>query len=117
MPGAISTRRQRHSGKASQEVDLEILRGDLLLARPDPQPGAAAAAYERAVGVAEARGTRMTRLQALTRLAGLRRGTAGETATRAALRDMFESSTEGFGSAPLLAASALLDGAPDQSRG
>ena len=60
------------------EVDLEILRGDLLLARPDPEPGAAAAAFERAVALAEERGTRMSHLQALTRLAVLRRGTADE---------------------------------------
>ena len=75
------------------EVDLAILRGDLLLAGPDPEPGAAAAAFERAVALAEERGTRMSHLQALTRLAVLRRGTADEPTAYATLREALDGFT------------------------
>ncbi|MET0999292.1 MAG: DUF4062 domain-containing protein [Marmoricola sp.] len=93
------------------EVDLEILRGDLLLAQPDPQPSAAAAAYERAVALAEARGTRMSHLEALTRLAALRRGTADEATAYAALREALDGFAEGHESALLRDASEVLDAA------
>ena len=91
------------------EVDLEILRGDLLLARPDPEPGAAAAAFERAVALADERGTRMSHLQALTRLAVLRRGSIDEATAYAALRRAVDGFTEGHGSPLLLEATQVLD--------
>jgi hypothetical protein len=91
------------------EVDLEILRGELLLARPDPDAGAAAAAFERAVVLAEERGTRMSHLQALTRLAVLRRGSADEATAYADLRRALDGFTEGHGSPLLLEATRVLD--------
>ena len=90
------------------EVDLVILRGEVLLARPDPEPGAAVAAFERAVALAEERGTRMSLLQALTRLAVLHRGTAEEPAAYARLRGALDGFTEGRESALLREAAEVL---------
>ena len=91
------------------EVDLAILRAELLLARPDPEPGAAAAAFERAVALADERGTRMSHLQALTRLAVLHRGTADESTAYARLREALDGFTEGRESPLLREASEVLE--------
>lgn len=97
------------------EVDLAILRGDLLLARLDPDRDAAATAFERAVTLAEERGTRMSHLEALTRLAVLRRGTPEELTTHARLREALQAFTEGHDLPALLEASRLLDPGPTES--
>jgi hypothetical protein len=95
------------------EVDLEILRGDLLLARLPPERDAAAAAFERAVALADERGTRMSHLQALMRLAVLRRGTDDERAAYANLREALNGFTEGLESPLLLEASRVLASGQD----
>jgi len=94
-----------------EEADIEILRGDLLLAGTDPQPEAAAAAYGRAAEVARELGTHLSHLQALTRLAELRRGTVEEAEVLVELRERFEAFTEGFDSSPLEEARRVLDAA------
>jgi len=92
-----------------EEAHLEILRGDLLLAGPDPDPKAAEDAYVLAAGLAESRGARTTRLQALTRLATLRQGTREESAALTELRTALDGFTEGFESGPLVGARRALD--------
>jgi predicted ATPase len=96
------------------EVDLAILRGELMLARPDGDPNAAAHAFERAATLAEQRGTRMSHLDALTRLAVLRRGTPDELGTCAALREALNAFTEGHQSSALLEAAEVLSAGPRQ---
>jgi hypothetical protein len=73
---------------------------------------AATQAFEGAVALAEQRGTRMSHLEALTRLAVLRRGTPEERTTYAALRETLGTFTEGHQSPMLLEASRVLDAAP-----
>jgi hypothetical protein len=92
-----------------QEPDLEILRGDLLLASPSPDVPAAEAAFERAAALAEARGARIGHLVAATRLAKVRRGTPRGDGAHVALRAVYETFTEGFDIPQLVAARALLD--------
>jgi hypothetical protein len=54
----------------------------------------------------------MPQLQALTRLAELRRGTPGEEAARLALLEVYDGFTEGFDTPQLAAARAALAGPP-----
>jgi len=90
-------------------ADIAIAHGDLLLALPSPEIAAAAVHFEQAVGIATARGARMVEIQALTRLATLRREPPGEEGTRSRLQDLYDTFTEGFDSPQLTAARALLD--------
>ena len=93
-----------------EEPDLDILRGDLLLASPSPDVPAAEARFECAAVLAEARGARISHLVAATRLADLRRGTARGDEAHAALRTVYNTFTEGFDIPQLMAARALLNG-------
>jgi hypothetical protein len=89
--------------------DLPIVKGDLLLALDPPDTAGAALLFERAAGLAAERGARMLELQALTRLANLRRGTPRETEARECLRRVLDTFTEGFTTPPLVAARAALE--------
>jgi tetratricopeptide (TPR) repeat protein len=90
------------------EPDLEIVRGDLLLAAHSPDVAGAEARFERAAALGEARGARISCLVAATRLADLRRGTPRDGEAYAALRSVYETFTEGFDIPQLVAARALL---------
>jgi predicted ATPase len=92
-----------------QESDVEILRGDLLLASPVPDRSAAEVRFERAAALAERRGARISHLVAATRLAELRGGTPRDDEARVALRAVYETFTEGFDIPQLRAARALLE--------
>jgi predicted ATPase len=92
------------------EVELAILRGDLVLARPTPDAATAANILEQAATLAEERGIRIGHLVALTRLATLRRGTPGEPDIRVRLRALYGTFTEGFAAPQLVAARAVLEG-------
>jgi predicted ATPase len=89
--------------------DVGIVEGDLLLLPPEPDPEAAAAAFERAASHASARGARMPELQARTRLAELRRGTSGAPAATEELRRVYETFEEGLDTPQVQAARAVLD--------
>jgi hypothetical protein len=60
-----------------------------------PDRRAAAAKYEQAVSIAGRRGARAGQLQALTRLARLRRGTSAEADALGVLRVLYDGLTEG----------------------
>jgi predicted ATPase len=92
-----------------QEADIAMLRGDLELARPTADQDAAAALYELAAELAVLRGTRISQVQALTRLVALRRGTPQGAPARAALTEVLAGFTEGLTSAPVQAARRVLD--------
>jgi predicted ATPase len=84
------------------EAELEVRRGDLRLARADRQ--AASASFERAASLAESLGARMTRVQALTRLATLHATPEAVDRLREALGEI----TEGLDSPAFAEASRLL---------
>ena len=92
------------------EADLEILRGDVLLARPQADAVAATAAFRRAADLAEERGARASHLQALTRLAALHKGTADASSAYGDLRVVLEGFTEGFDQPLLREAAEVLEG-------
>jgi hypothetical protein len=89
--------------------DVGIAHGDLLLGLSPPDVPAADAVFDRAVKLAGGRGARMAQLQALTRLAALRRGTPDESDAVRALREAYDCFTEGFDTPHLVAARATLD--------
>jgi predicted ATPase len=92
-----------------QEPELDIIRGDILLARPAPDGAAAEACFEHAAQVAADRGTRMSQLVAATRLATLRLGSARADDALASLCEVERTFTEGADLPQLAAARALLD--------
>jgi hypothetical protein len=83
--------------------------GDLLLALPTPDRGAAEARFEQAAALSRSRGAHMVELEALTRLATLRRGGPDEADTTRRLRELYDTFTESFATPQLAAARAVLD--------
>jgi hypothetical protein len=64
--------------------------------------------YEHAATLAASQGARMVELQALTRLAELRRSTGAEAASVRRLQGVYDAFTEGFDTPPLARAAAML---------
>lgn len=89
-------------------ADMAITRGDVLLAAPAPERAASEQAYERAAELAGTRGLRMVELEAATKLASLRLGTAREADSISRVRDLLKTFDEGFTTPQLRAASALV---------
>jgi hypothetical protein len=87
---------------------IAIAHGDLLLAVPSPEFPAVEASFERASDIASSWGARMTELEALTRLADVRRGTPEGPATLRRLRRLYDTFTEGFATPQLAAARAVI---------
>jgi tetratricopeptide (TPR) repeat protein len=89
--------------------ELHRIRGELLLARSAGAAGEAEACFRRALELAHARGARSLELRAATSLARLagREGHAG--AAWELLADRYRAFTEGFDTADLRAARALLE--------
>jgi hypothetical protein len=94
--------------------DVGLAHGDLLLAQTPPEVAGAEAVFERSAGLAGERGARMAQLQALTRLAVLRRGAPGEPEALHELQEVYDAFTEGFGTRHLVEARAALDASGDQ---
>jgi predicted ATPase len=89
-------------------AELAVAHGDLLLSGAGGDVDAAAALFERAAALSADRRARMLQLQALTRLARLRRGGPTGDDARRRLHDLYETFTEGHHCAPLRAAAAVL---------
>lgn len=87
-------------------ADVAIAHGDLLLAAPAGD----VSAFERAAVLSADRNARMVELQALTRLATVRRGSPAGAETLRRLRELYETFTEGLNTPQLRAAAALLTG-------
>jgi predicted ATPase/class 3 adenylate cyclase len=92
--------------KNPEHCDALIVRGDLLMAMPEPSVAEASDLYERTVRLAEQGQLRMTQLRATTRLARVR---AGDERARDALAAVYGSFTEGFDVPDLIAARTVLD--------
>jgi len=89
--------------------DVGIVHGDLLLVVAAADVSAAEGVFERVEQLARSRGAKMALLKVLTRLVSLRRGTPGEAESVRALRDVYDSFTEGFDTPQLVAARAALE--------
>jgi hypothetical protein len=90
-------------------ADIAMAHGDLLLALPTPDLAAAEARLEQAAAIAGSRKARMVELEALTRLAAVRRGGPHQQDTVRRLRQLYDTFTEGFDSPQLAAARAVVD--------
>ena len=88
---------------------MAIAHGDVLLADPAGDVAGAEALFERAAALARARAARMVELEALTRLAAVRRGRPEGERTLRRLRRLYEAFTEGFGTQQLAAARVCLE--------
>jgi hypothetical protein len=91
-------------------AELKIVKGDLLVARPEPSHDEAEDLYRAAANGASLGSLSMIQLQALNRLVGLRRQ-HGETPDGSEeLGELYRTFTEGFDELELKLARALLAG-------
>jgi predicted ATPase len=90
-------------------IDLPRLRGELLLIRNPPDRDGAEVSFRRSIELARIRECRLRELQATIGLARLLRDTNRRGEARAMLADIYNWFTEGFDTADLKDAKALLD--------
>jgi predicted ATPase len=98
--------RVRSTGERLFESDLNRLRGDLLLA--SAQPDQAEECFHQAIALARDQGARMWELRAATSLARLRRDQGRRAEAHDLLAPVYGWFTEGFETADLEDARALL---------
>jgi predicted ATPase len=100
--------RVERTGARWIEADLHRLRGELLLAQPEPDRGGAEASFRRALAVARPQGAKLWEIRAATKLAKLH----GEQGRRADAQEFLAPVhgwfTEGFETPDLRAAGMLL---------
>jgi predicted ATPase len=96
------------AGEGLLYPELALLKGDLLLAGPDP--AGAERWFRGAYEVAGRQGARMSQLRAATRLARLWRATGAEPDGAQLVRRVYQGFTEGFETADLREARGLLTG-------
>ena len=101
--------RVERNGGRWLEAELHRLRGELLLALPEPDPAAAEACFRRAVAVAREQGARMWELRAATSLARLWRDQGEAAEARDLLAPVYGWFTEGFDTPDLVTARRLLE--------
>jgi len=92
-----------------REAEIHRLRGELLLLLPGPRQGDAEACFERALAVADEQSARMWGLRAATSLARLWRDQGRRGEARDLLAPLYSWFTEGFDTADLKDAKALLE--------
>jgi predicted ATPase len=92
-----------------QEAEMLRIKGELHLALPQPEPREAEAAFHHAVEVARRQEARSYELRATTSLARLLRDTGRSEEAREMLAEIYGWFTEGFDTADLKEAKALLD--------
>ncbi len=85
------------------------LRGELLLALSEADASDAVACFQQAIATARGRGARMLELRAATSLARLRRDQGGHAEARDLLAPVYAWFAEGFATADLKDAGALLE--------
>ena len=97
------------SGETSWSAEIHRLRGELTGRLPHPDPAKAEDSFRTALAIAREQGTRGYELRAATSLARLwgKQGRQGEA--RELLAPVYGSFTEGFDTADLKEAKALLD--------
>jgi hypothetical protein len=92
-----------------------LLKGDLLHALPGERAAEAESWFERALEVAHGLDARMPELQAAVRLHGIRRDQGRAREGDRVLRAIYDTFTEGFGTADLTEAAALIGNARGSS--
>jgi predicted ATPase len=97
------------SGERFREAEVHRVEGELLLALPTPEPARAEAAFHEAVEVSRRQGARSLELRAATSLARLLRDQNRRDEVRALLAPVYAWFTEGFDTADLKDAKALLE--------
>jgi predicted ATPase len=97
------------SGERSEEAEIHRVKGELLLALPTPDPAQAEASFREALGVARRQSARSLELRAATSLARLWQRQGRKEEARALLQPVTDWFTEGFGTADLKDAKALLE--------
>ncbi len=100
----------QQSGECFWEAEIYRVRGELLLKQNESNRDEAQASFERAIQIAHAQTAKSLELRATTSLARLLRDTNRRHETRAMLADIYGWFTEGFDTADLKDAKALLDG-------
>jgi predicted ATPase len=96
------------SGERGRNAEIHRLRGELTGRLPHPDPAKAEDSFRTAVAIAREQGTRGYELRAATSLARLWREQGRRGEARDLLAPLYGSFTEGFGTADLKEAAALL---------
>ena len=99
----------RRSGECFWEAEINRLRGELLLAQIPSDPAPARASVEHAIKKAPQQGAKSLELRATTSLARMLKSTDRREEARAMLAEIYNWFTEGFDTADLKDAKALLD--------
>ena len=97
------------TGCASSEPELYRLRGELLLMQNNQNPGEAERCFQRAIEIARRQSAKLYELRATTRLARLLAKEGDREEARTTLAEIYHWFTEGFDTADLMDAKALLD--------
>ena len=98
----------RAKEELQHEADLLRIKGDLLLALPDPRPAEAEETFRDAIRVARSQEARSYELRATTHLARLLRSRSREAEAQVLLRGIYDWFTEGFDTLDLLEAREVL---------
>ena len=99
----------RRSGECFWEAEINRLRGELLLRQSDSNAAGARSCFERAIQLAPKQDAKSLELRATASLARLLAKQGNGAAARAMLADIYNWFTEGFDTADLKDAKALLD--------
>ncbi|MGB6552884.1 MAG: AAA family ATPase [Candidatus Binataceae bacterium] len=99
----------RRSGECFWEAEINRLRGELLLGQSPSDPALARASVEHAIKKARQQGAKSLELRATTSLAQMLMSTGRRDEARAMLAEIYNWFTEGFDTADLKEAKALLD--------
>jgi len=97
------------TGERFNEAELYRWRGEFLLAQSDPDPAGAEVAFEQALAVARRQNANGWELRGAMSLASLWRSQGKADEAEALLRPVYDWFTEGFETADLVDARALLD--------
>jgi predicted ATPase len=97
------------SGERYQEAEFRRVEGELLLALATPDRARAEAAFRHALEISREQGAKWFELRAATSLARLLRDLDRSDEARALLQPIYDWFTEGFDTADLKDARALLD--------
>jgi class 3 adenylate cyclase/predicted ATPase len=99
----------RRSGECFWEAEINRLRGELLLGQSPSDPALARASVEHAIKKARQQGAKSLELRATTSLARMLKSTDRRDEARAMLAEIYNWFTEGFDTADLKEAKALLE--------
>ena len=101
------------AGESTQSCiasEVPRLQGELLMRLEQPDPAEAERCLREAIGLARERQSRSLELRAATSLARLLSGSGRKQEARGVLTEIYASFTEGFDTADLKSARAVLDG-------